>query len=173
MRKSNVIVSTLIMAALAIGLVLFGYARGQGQHVAGLKTGLYMFIDILPLLIFAFMVAGMAQVIIPKEMIAKLVGEESGVKGIFIGSAAGALTPGGPFISFPIAAGLLRAGASVGPIVAFVTGWLILAVTRIPLEVGMIGWKFTIIRLASSFFIPPLAGIIAQSVFAGRFTGEW
>lgn len=173
MRKSNVIVSTLIMAALAIGLVLFGYAKGRGQHVAGLKTGLYMFIDILPLLIFAFIVAGMAQVMIPKEMIAKMVGAESGLRGIFIGAAAGALTPGGPFISFPIAAGLLRAGASVGSIVAFVTGWLILAVTRLPLEVGMIGWKFTIIRLASSFFIPPLAGILAQSLFGGRFANGW
>jgi len=169
MRKSNVIVSTTIMAVIAITLVTIGYMQGRGQHIAGLKNGFVMFYTILPLLLLAFMVAGLAQVMIPREMIAKLVGEESGMQGIFIGAVAGALTPGGPFISFPIAAGLLRAGASVGPIVAFVTGWLILAVTRLPLEVGLIGWKFTVIRIASSFFIPPIAGIIAQSLFGDYF----
>lgn len=165
-------VSTIIMAALALILITVGFMRGQGQHIEGLRAGFTMFYTILPLLIFAFIVAGLAQVIIPKEMVARLVGAESGLKGIFIGAVAGALTPGGPFISFPIAAGLLRAGASVGPIVAFVTGWLILAVTRLPLEVGMIGWKFTMIRLASSFFIPPIAGIIAQAIFGDSYTVE-
>jgi hypothetical protein len=29
------------------------------------------------------------------------------------------------------------------------------------------GWKFTLIRLASTFFFPPIAGLIAHLLYAG------
>jgi len=64
----------------------------------------------------------------------------------------------------PIAAGLLRAGASIGTMVAFLTGWSLWAFSRIPLEVGIMGWKFTFIRLVSALLLPPAAGLIAQAL---------
>ncbi len=39
------------------------------------------------------------------------------------------------------------------------------AVSRLPLEVGILGWRLTLIRLASTFFFPPIAGWIAQTLF--------
>jgi hypothetical protein len=51
--------------------------------------------------------------------------------------------------------------------VAFMTGWSLLAVSRLPMEIGIIGWKFTLIRLASTFFFPPIAGMIANRLFSG------
>jgi uncharacterized membrane protein YraQ (UPF0718 family) len=74
--------------------------------------------------------------------------------------------PGGPMTSLPVAAGLLRVGASVGTMVAFLTGWSLLAVSRLPLEIGLMGWKFTLIRLACVFFFPPIAGLIADKFFS-------
>lgn len=123
-----------------------------------------MTIEILPLLVFAFIVAGMVQVLLPKELLAKWIGTESGLRGILIGTAAGACAPGGPYVSLPIAAGLLRSGASIGTMVAFLTGWSLWAVVRLPMEIGIMGWKFTLIRLASVFFFPPIAGLIAQTL---------
>ena len=75
--------------------------------------------------------------------------------------------PGGPFVSLPMAAGLLQAGAGVGTMVALLTGWSLLAFTRLPMEIGIMGWKFTMIRLACSFFFPPIAGFIANKLFSG------
>jgi len=152
------------MGVLAIGLVAIGYHKGQ--HITGLKSALTMTIEILPLLVFAFIVAGMVQVLLPQQLLAKWVGAESGMRGIFVGTVAGALAPGGPYVSLPIAAGLLRAGASVATMVAFLTGWSLWAVGRLPMEVGILGWRFTLIRLASTFFFPPIAGLIAQIFFA-------
>jgi len=51
--------------------------------------------------------------------------------------------------------------------VAFLTGWSLWAVTRLPLEMGLMGWKFTLIRLACVFFFPPIAGLIANKFFSG------
>jgi len=76
------------------------------------------------------------------------------------------LSPGGSYISFPIALTLLRCGASIGTMVAFVTEWSLLAVSRIPLELGILGWRFTLIRFITTFLFPPVAGLLAQILFS-------
>ena len=162
------LIPTIIMGVFAIILILIGYTKGQGQHITGMKSGLDMAVQILPLLLFAFLVAGMVQVLIPKELLLRWVGEKSGLRGILIGTVAGGLAPGGPYISLPIAAGLLRSGAGVGTMVAFLTGWSLWAFIRLPMEIGILGWKFTLIRLASTFFLPPIAGLIAHTLFGSK-----
>lgn len=159
-------ISTAIMGTLAVIFLIIGYYRGEGQHISGMKTAINMVIQILPLLFFAFIVAGMVQALIPKELLSKWVGEESGMRGILIGTVAGGFAPGGPYVSLPIVAALLHSGASIGTTVAFLTGWSLWAINRLPMEVGILGWKFTLIRLASTFFFPPIAGFIAQTFFA-------
>ncbi len=166
-RSSGMIIPTIIMAVIAVVLLFIGYAKGQGQHIKGLKSALHMTIDILPLLIFAFIVAGTVQSLLPRELLSRWIGEESGIKGILLGTVAGGITPGGPYVSLPVAAGFLRAGASVGTMVAYITAWSLWAVTRLPMEFGILGWKFTIARLATTFFFPPIAGLFAQAIFSG------
>lgn len=160
------LVPTIIMAVIATVLLVIGYQKGVGEHILGLKSAGNLLIQIIPLLIFAFIVAGMIQVLVPTEMISKWVGTESGLRGILIGTVVGGFMPGGPFISLPIAAGLLRVGASTGTMVALLTGWSLLAFTRLPLEIGIMGWQFTLIRLACTFFFPPIAGLIANALFS-------
>jgi len=155
------------MGVLAIALLYIGYQKGGGEHIVGLKSAGNILVQIIPLLIFAFIIAGMIPILIPQEMVSGWVGVESGFRGLLIGSALGGLMPGGPFVSLPIAAGLLRTGASIGTMVAFITAWSLLAVSRLPLEIGLLGWKFALIRLACVFFFPPVAGLIANRLFSG------
>jgi len=161
------LIPTIIMAVIAIALLLIGYYRGEGQHVTGLKSALETTTETLPLLLFAFIVAGMMDVLIPKELVSKWLGAESGLRGILIGAVAGGLTPGGPYVFLPVAAVLLRSGASLGTTVAFITGKSLWSFSNLPMEVGIMGWKFTLTRLASTFFFPLVAGLIAQVLLAG------
>jgi len=164
--RKQMIVPTIVMAALAIALMLLVYRRGEGEHVIALRSALDMTIQIMPLLIFALIVAGAIQALLPQELVLRWIGTESGLRGIIIGSLAGGLSPGGPYISLPIVAGLLRAGAGVGTLVAFLTGWSLWAIARLPMDVGILGWKFTAIRLIATLFFPPLAGLIAHALFS-------
>lgn len=159
------LIPTIIMGTLALILVLIGYYKGQDQHISGMKAAVAMTIEIIPLLVCAFLIAGMVQVLLPQDLLSRWVGIQSGMRGILIGTVAGGLTPGGPFVSLPIAAGLLRSGASVGTMIAFLTAWSLWAVARLPMEVGILGWKLTLIRVASTFFFPPIAGLVAQTFF--------
>jgi uncharacterized membrane protein YraQ (UPF0718 family) len=159
------LIPTILMGALAVALLALGYAKGEGQHMEGMRSALSMTVTVLPLLVFAFVVAGMVQALVPAETISRWVGAESGIRGIIIGSVAGGLAPGGPYVSLPIAAGLVRSGAGIGTMVAFLTAWSLWAVARLPMEVGVLGWKLTLARIASTFFFPPMAGLLAQILF--------
>ncbi len=165
--RSRMIIPTAILAAVAVVLLIMGYQKGGGQHVQGLRTALFMILEILPLLVAAFIIAGMVQVLLPQQEIARWVGEESGLKGLLMGAFAGGLTPGGPWVSMPLAAGFYRAGAGIGTVVAFITGWALWSFSRIPVEIGILGWKLTGIRLACTVIFPPIAGYIATLLFSG------
>ena len=166
------LIPTLIMGALAIVLLFVGYSKGQGQHLLGMNMTLKMLLQIMPLLICAFIVAGMVQVLLPKDLISRWVGAEAGMRGIWIGTVAGGLTPGGPYISLPVVAGLMRTGAGVGTLVAFLTAWSLWSVARLPMEIGLLGWRFTAIRLACTFVFPPIAGFLAHALFKSVALGS-
>ena len=110
----------------------------------------------------------MAQVLAVEyqSFISEWLGPQSGFRGILIGSMLGTLTPGGPVVTVPILAGLMRSGSSVGVAVAYLTGWGLWSLDRLPLEIGLLGWKFTVIRIASVCLLAPIAGLIAQTFFA-------
>jgi len=161
------LIPTIIMGVLAIVFAFLAYQKGGGEHILGLKTAGTMLIQVVPLLIFAFIIAGIIPLLVPQEAISRWVGAESGLRGVLIGTIVGGCLPGGPYVSLPMAAGLLRVGASIGTMVALLTGWSLLAFSRLPLEIGIMGWKFTLIRFACTFFFPPIAGLIANRLFSG------
>jgi len=160
------IVPTIVMAIAALVAFILAYNQGQEVATGGVKNGLNLFLAVLPLLFFALLLAGLIQVLLPQEVISKWIGKESGFRGILLGCIAGGLSPGGPYVNFPIVAMLYRTGASIGTIVAFLTAWSLWAVARLPMEIGFVGVKITVARLLSTLIFPPLAGLIANLLFS-------
>lgn len=153
--------TTIIMVALAVILTVVAYFRG-GVHLTGLRLGAKTIWDNLLLLLASFAVAGLARVLIPKELISQWLGAQAGFKGIMLGCVAGGLVPGSPYSVFPIIASFYEAGAGIGTIVGFITAYSVWSVARLPLEVGIIGPKVTLARYLSTLIFPPIAGLIAQ-----------
>jgi uncharacterized membrane protein YraQ (UPF0718 family) len=166
-RFSRMLIPTIIMGVIAVAILLVAYQKGGGEYILGLKSAGNLLIPIIPLLIFAMIIAGTLPLLIPTEALSKWVGTESGWRGVLIGTVVGGCLPGGPYVTLPLAAGLLRVGAGIGTMVALVTGWSLLAFMRMPIEIGIMGWKFALIRLACTFFFPPIAGLIANKFFSG------
>ena len=97
------LIPTIVMGIGAVILIFIAYKRGSGEHIVGLKLGWDMLLQMLPLLVFALILAGMIQTLIPREAISGWVGAESGFKGLLIGTVIGGFLPGGPFVTMPIA----------------------------------------------------------------------
>ena len=162
-RFHPVLTSTLIMAAIAAVLFALVWSRGGTQAaLQGGTVGLRRMVQVLPLLVFAFLATGLIESLIPRDLFARWVGSESGYRGIMLGSLAGAIAPGGPLVQAGIAAGFLKGGAALAPVVAFLVAGEMWGFTLIPIEVGLLGWKVYLTRLACTFFVPPMAGLLTH-----------
>jgi uncharacterized membrane protein YraQ (UPF0718 family) len=150
----------LWLAALIMGGIAF--ARPEKLHKQGLKIAWENIVVMVPRIAMAVVVAGLFAVILPTELVANWLGRDSGLTGIVVGSLAGGVTPGGPMLSFPIVTILFKAGAGVGPLIAYLTAWSVFALHRLfAFELPMMGARFTLLRLVSSLALPFLAGILA------------
>lgn len=154
---------TLIIVALI--LLTIAFMRGKNLALDGLRSGAETLWRNLPLLLAGFVIAGLMQVLLPKELISNWLGSQSGVKGVLIGCIAGGLIPGSPYAVFPIVASLYKSGAGVGAVVGFVTAWSLWSVSRLPVEITLIDPKVALVRYAVTFIIPPIAGLLSESVY--------
>ncbi len=156
--------TTLVLAAVTIVLLVIAFYRGRDLPQAGLLAAGRTLWRNLPLLLLGFAIAGLAQVIIPKELISRWLGAEAGIKGIFVGCVVGGLVPGAPYATFPLIAALYQGGASVGAVVGFVSAWALWSVSRLPVEMALIAPRPALIRYAVTFIMPPIAGLVAQVI---------
>jgi len=155
----------LILFVIASVLFVIAFRRGEGLPRKALGVGSGIIVKILPLLLLAFVLSGMLQVAIPPAYIEQWLGQQAGLKGVLIGGACGALIPGGPYVSFPIIAGVYKAGAGISTVIAFITGWAMLGVGKIPFELALMGTRFTCARIVLFFVFPFIAGWMAYLVF--------
>jgi len=162
MKNNSLMITILIMAVLCVIAFLVAYSKGK--QIEGLVIAKNITFQVLPLLVLAFILAGLLQVIIPQDLIANWVGKESGLKGIILGSIAGAFLPGGPYVTLPVVVGLSKIGASIPVLVAMISGWSLIAVMRLPMEIGILGPKLTLIRLAAAFIFAPIIGLTAKLI---------
>jgi uncharacterized membrane protein YraQ (UPF0718 family) len=156
--------STLILAGIAVILLIYAVIRGDNLAIAGLKLAGTTLWNNLVILLAGFIIAGLMQVLLPQDLIAKWLGDTSGFKSILIGCVSGGLIPGSPYAVFPIVAGFYKAGAGLGAIVGFITAWSLWSVSRLPVEMALINPKVALIRYGITFIVPPVAGLLAHSL---------
>lgn len=163
-RSRDVDMTTLILAAAAAILLILALRRGSDVALDGLLAAWRTLRRNLILLILGFVLAGLVQVLIPRELITRWLGEEAGIKGILIGCVVGGLVPGAPYATFPLVASLYEAGASIGAVVGFVSAWALWSVSRLPIEMALIDPRPALIRYGVTFAVPPLAGMLAEVI---------
>jgi len=156
----------VILVVIVIILAGISYRQGGTGYVwRGLWGGISILFHEMPLLVAAFLTAGFLQALIKEETVSKWLGQEAGLRGILLSCLAGGLIPGGPYAYYPIAQALMKSGAGLGVLVAFVTAKNVWSVSRLPLEVAILGTRITLIRYLVTFLIPPIIGITAERLF--------
>ena len=156
----------LIMSAVAVTLTVMAYLKDPALAGSGLSSGMKTLWEILPVLIPAFLVGGLVPKVLPQEALGRWLGDESGLRGLVVGTVSGAICPGGPFVAFPLVAGLLKSGAGVAPISAFLTAWGTLALNRtLVFDLPMVGWKFTTARLLATAIFPIVIGLFTRFIY--------
>ncbi|HKK51620.1 MAG TPA: hypothetical protein VKA74_08535 [Myxococcota bacterium] len=149
-----------IVFALFAALSAMAWGRG-GAPLLGeaLGGGVRLFLRFGAVLFLSFLVAGLAETLMPREWVSGLLGEESGWRGLLLALAAGIVTPAGPFVSMPLAAAMLRSGAAPAAVVTFLAAWSLLAAHRLfAWEIPILGAPFALSRWALCLILPVAAG---------------
>lgn len=158
--------SFVIMLALSLVLGGIAYARNPKLVVDGARSGGLLLLQLMPILVLAFFVAGLVEVMLPRDIVMGWVGKGSGPRGLLVSTLLGAVAPGGPFIQFPLVAALYKAGMGVGPLVAYLSAWSLIGVNRvIAYEIPLLGLRVAAVRVACSLVFPVIIGHIAHLVF--------
>ncbi|MDC0674385.1 hypothetical protein [Nannocystis radixulma] len=145
-------------------LVLGALAAMQGVFVDGLQRSGRTFLAMMPILVVAFLLAGMAEALLPAGFVERWLSDAAGPRGHLVAWFAGALTPGGGLLGMPLAAGLLKAGAGVGVLVTYLTSMALLPLLRVPMEIGIYGGRLAALRIVASCLLPFAAGYTAQAL---------
>jgi len=157
------------LSIIALILASLAFRRGGWTlAIRGLHRGISLLIQELPLLTAAFLTAGFLQALVSKEMVTKWLGEGSGWKGILLACLGGGLMPGGPYAYYPISSALLKSGASLGVLIGFVTAKNLWSLSRLPLEIAILGVKITLSRFLITLVIPPLMAVLAEKLFGDQ-----
>lgn len=154
------LVVLVVLAVISLGLCLRRSPATARRALA--DTGVSL-TRVLPVIILALPMAAFIAEIIPPDWARDWLGPDSGMTGIAIAALAGGLLPGGPFVTFPLVLGFLKAGAGTAQMVALISGWAILGFHRtVTWELSVLGARFVVLRLAASFALPLLAGLAAE-----------
>jgi uncharacterized membrane protein YraQ (UPF0718 family) len=155
-----------IMAGLAALSGVACYAmKGPEAFFHTFSTDLELVAMIVPRLGAALLIAASIQVLLPREKVARWLGDQAGLKGILLASVAGMVTPGGPMTSFPVVNALHEAGTGRRALVAYLTSWSTQGFQRILMwEVPLMGLEFATFRFLVSLPLPIVAGLISRYV---------
>jgi uncharacterized membrane protein YraQ (UPF0718 family) len=157
-------ISIAVLVAVSAALV---YRRDGAAGVWEiLKHDLTLFGGILPRVLAGCLLGAFITEILPHEKVSRSLGPKSGLKGLLIGAAFGAILPGGPFTAYPVASALLTVGADFGATIAMVVSWTLIGYGRaVAWELPIMGTDFTVWRIVISLPLPILAGALGRFVY--------
>ena len=116
----------------------------QKMRTAGINTlkSLWM---ATPMFLAVIGLVGIFETFVTPQMI-HLFFNKNVIHDTLIGTMAGAVSVGQPFLSYIIGGELLHEGISVYAVTAFILSFVTLGVIQLPLEFSIFGARFTIVR---------------------------
>jgi uncharacterized membrane protein YraQ (UPF0718 family) len=152
-----------------IVLIILGITAVSSPAQAGRSViiGAQTFVGIGAILLTVFVFMGMFSVWVSEERVTRHLGRESGWKGLMYGTLLGVIYHGPQVSIFPFLKTMSDKGAKLGVIVAVVSAFAI-KLPMIPLEIALLGLKFTVVHNALLLVTAPVLAVIMEKALRGR-----
>lgn len=132
---------------ITIILILILTIINRNIGLKALKISAYSLKEMLLVIPPIFILLGLLDVWVPREIMVKHMGEGSGIKGIILAIIIGSAAAGPLYGAFPVVAVLMKKGVKFTNVLIFIGAW---STTKIPMflfEVASLGTKFAVTRL--------------------------
>lgn len=151
----------LFFVAFAYLMVL---AVSPEKALSSVNNSIYYLIEMIQVLPVIFLLTVVIDALVPKEMIMRGFGENSGIKGNLLALLLGSISAGPMYAAFPISKTLLGKGANISNIVIILSTWAVVKVPMLFNEVKFLGINFMIVR-----WILTVAAIFAMAYLTAMF----
>lgn len=159
--KKNKLLGIIILIYLVLLIVV------PEKGFESLSNSAYYLLEMFQILPVIFMLTVVIEALVPKELILKSFGGESGIRGNLFALLLGSISAGPIYAAFPISKTLLRKGASISNIVIILSAWAVIKVPMLANEVKFLGINFMVVR-----WILTVTAIFVMAYIAGKFIKE-
>jgi len=138
-------------ALAALVIALWGYDRWIAPFAFGREAGagLWRFsLEMAAFLPAMFILVGLFDVWVPRSVVERHVGRESGPLAILWMVALGTLQAGPLYGAFPVATALWRKGTAPRNVFIYLGAFSALKIPMLTFEVAFLGWQFSLARTA-------------------------
>jgi uncharacterized membrane protein YraQ (UPF0718 family) len=118
------------------------------------KRFLWEMVQVFPSVV---VLSGLIAVWVPRDLIVRSLGTESGWKGRLLSIVLGSVSAGPIYAAFPLCTTLNRKGASTANIVTIISAWAVIKVPMLLMEIRFLGLKFAALRYVLT--VPAILGI--------------
>jgi uncharacterized membrane protein YraQ (UPF0718 family) len=157
----------ILVFALTFGLSFF-LRWDLGLRTAG--SFARSFLEMMSFLPAIFILIGLVDAWIPKEIVAKHTGEGSGWKSSLWMILLAMLQIGPLYAAFPVACLMWKKGTSPRNVFIYLGAFCTLKLPMLGFEIGFLGIKFTILRTLLSVPVFILIAVVMDKVFGEDFT---
>ena len=159
MNSTAIFINIFALSCLIVALIK-DRAKTKQLLIVAVKS----FFRIIPTVLIIILFIGLLLGFVPPSEISKIAGEQSGFSGVLLVALLGAILHIPALISFPLAASLLKSGASVTAVATFITTLTMIGVATLPLEIKELGKKMALLRNGISFVIAIIIALIMGAV---------
>lgn len=139
MKKNKLLV---LIIFIYVGLLIVN----QEKAILSFKNSSYYIKEMLIIMPVVFLLTSLIEAWVPRGMIMKALGEQSGMKGAFISLGLGSISAGPIYAAFPVCKALLKKGASVFNIIIILSSWAVIKIPMLANEAKFLSPKFMMTR---------------------------
>lgn len=129
--------------------------------ISGLNYAINMYVGLFLVILSVAFISGFISEALPPNTVARIIGKESGSRGVLIGAIFGTFMVGPSYIFFPLFKNLIDKGAGINVIATTIGAWAI-KVQWIPFALSILGTKFVIIFNSLIFIYAILSGYVVD-----------
>jgi len=152
--------TAILINVLALGCLAAAFFKDRTRCLHALAIAAKSFLKVLPMALAVVVLVGLLLGFVPESWISRTIGRGSGLVGILIVAAVGAVLYIPSIVAFPLAGSLVKSGASVGAVAAFITTLTMVGLVTLPLEVELLGKRLALSRNAMSLVLAVAIALI-------------
>lgn len=153
-----------LLYGMTILLTIISFCKDKKKTKMALKKAWKAFENILPEFLSILILMGIVLAALNPDIVSKTLGKQSGWLGVLLAAAVGSITLIPGFIAFPMAAMVLKNGAGLMQIGAFVSTLMMVGVVTLPLEIKYFGRKLAFWRNGLAFVFSFLVAYVIDKV---------